>query len=617
MSSKFLDFLFGYERSAESFNDSRIARAEKNFSDKVLVGVGYAYSKKILNSRIARFFAKMKEALAGASVKSYGVFLLSFGLATIFAHFAEYYFMDFTTTPTAPLIVGSVTTAVGFLLLFFKAPLIQCLQKWRVTSVLLFDTLCLKRIRSARVDNGAEKAMIPVTVGIFFAAMSFIFSLSAIAVATLALVFTVLALSSPEFALMATLLALPFIPALAHSTLILSTLVTISAVAFVSKVILGKRFFHFEQYDAVILIFMLFVFVSGVFNKGIVSFEKSLALIVIASVYFLVSNVIVNRRLAENAVKIIVFSSVPATVIGFVLYFSSSVKASWIDPTFSSAITARAYSTFGNPNVYAVFLIVTTIFSLALAVDNVDESSFFFYAGASLLNSVSLALTWSRGAWLAVILAALAFIIIRSRRAPKLLLIPAMLIPVALLFIPKSFVERLFSAFNLGDTSVASRLSIWRSSLRMFFDNVFIGIGVGEEAFTEEFLKYAEDSVTAPHSHNLFLEIGCEIGIFALLFFIYLLIIRVQHRATYARYVRNSSVDNISTLSGTALFALLIFGMSDYIWYSSSTYYLFWVVFAIGSATLRISKSEYDTLCRSSSDTRGETEASVNIIIGD
>lgn len=616
MSSKFLDFLFGYEKAEESFNESRIAKAEKKFSDKVLVGVGYAYSKKILNSRIAKFFVKMKEALAAASIKSYGVFLLSFGLATLFAHFAEYYFMDFTTTPTAALIVGAAMMGAGFLLLFFKAPLIHCLQKWKLTSVVLFDTLCLKRIRSAPTTSEAEKPIIPVTVGIFFAAMGFLFSLPAIAIVTLALVFTVLSLSSPEFALMATLFALPFIPALPHSTLILSVLVIISVISFVSKVILGKRFFHFEQYDAVILIFMLFVFVSGVFNKGFVSFEKSLALIVLASVYFLVSNVVVNRRLAENAVKIIVFSSVPATIIGFILYFTSSTKASWIDPTFTSTITSRAYSTFGNPNVYAVFLIVTTIFSIALAVDNVDGNSFFFFAGASLLNSVSLALTWSRGAWVAVILAALAFTIIRSRRAPKILLIPAMLIPVGLLFIPESFTERLLSIFNLGDSSVASRLSIWRSSIRMFLDNIFIGIGVGEEAFSEEFLKYAEDSVTAPHSHNLFLEIGCEIGIFALVGFLYLLLIRVRHRATYARYVRNSSVDNISTLSGTALFALLIFGMSDYVWYSSSTYYLFWVVFAIGSATLRISKSEHDTLRASTCDGKGDTSASVNITIG-
>ena len=128
----------------------------------------------------------------------------------------------------------------------------------------------------------------------------------------------------------------------------------------------------------------------------------------------------------------------------------------------------------------------------------------------------------------------------------------------------------------------------------MFLDNIFIGVGIGDEAFSEEFLKYAEDSVTAPHSHNLFLELGCEVGIFALILFIVLLVIRVRHRAAYAKYVRNSSVDNLSTVSGTVIFSLLIFGMTDYIWYSSSMYFLFWVIFALGSATLRISKKEYD-----------------------
>ena len=52
MSSKFLDFILGYEESEQKFQNSRIAKAEKHFSDKVLVGVGYAYSKKILNSKL-------------------------------------------------------------------------------------------------------------------------------------------------------------------------------------------------------------------------------------------------------------------------------------------------------------------------------------------------------------------------------------------------------------------------------------------------------------------------------------------------------------------------------------------------------------------------------------
>lgn len=615
MSSKFLDFIFGYERSDERFEESRIAKAEKRFSDKVLVGVGYAYSKKILGSRVAKFFDKIKTALSVASIKTYGVFLLAFGLATLFMYFAEYYFMDFTTTPTLALTVGAVVSAVGFVLLFVDVPLVDSLQKWKLTSVLLFDTLCLKKTRNTPSGKKNDRPMIPVFIGIFFAALGFFISLPAVAIFTLALIFTTLAMSSPEFALMTTLFALPFLPALPNSTLILAALVAVSCVSFVSKVILGKRFFHFEQYDLALLIFMLFILISGIFNKGIVSFEKSLSLVVLALVYFLVSNVIVNRRLAENAVEIIVFSSVPSAVIGLVLYFLTPTKAEWIDPVFASSITSRAYSTFGNPNVYATFLIVATVFSVAMAIDKTEEKSFFFFAGASVLNSVSLALTWSRGAWLAVILAALGFFIIRSRRAPKLLLIPAMCIPVGLLFIPERFMERLVSLFNIQDSSVASRLSIWRSSIRMFIDNIFIGIGVGEEAFSEEFLEYAEDSVTAPHSHNLLLEIGCEIGVFALIFFTYLLIIRVRHRATYAKYVRNSSVDNLSTLSGTALFALLIFGMTDYIWYSSSNYYLFWVVFGIGSATLRISKKEYDELHAARYDENLENSGSVNISI--
>lgn len=615
MSSKFLDFIFGYERSENDFEKSRVRGTAKRFSDKVLVGAGYTYSKKVLNSRIVKFFTKIKDALCCAHVKSYGMFVLSLGLSTLFAHLAEYYFLNFAEAPTTPIIIGAIITVISLPLLFFDLPLVSAMQKWKLASALLFDTLCIKKMTANPAEKRFDKPLIPITLGILFASLGFLFSLPAVALVVFALVFIALSLASPEFALMTTLLALPYIPLLPHSTLIISSLVIISLLSFISKVMLGKRFLHFEQYDAVLIIFMLFILVSGVFNKGFVSFEKSIVLIVIAAVYFLVSNVIVNRRLAENAVKIIVLSSVPAALVGFVLYFTAPTNEGWIDPTFSGEITARAYSTFGNPNVYAAFLIVATILSVAMSIDKEDENSFFFYSAASILNSLALALTWSRGAWLAVIIAALGFIIIRSRRAPKLLLIPAMCIPVGIFFIPASFIERILSIFNLGDTSISSRLSIWRSSIEMLRDNLFIGVGVGEEAFSEEFLTYAEDSVTAPHSHNLFLEIGCEIGIFALLFFVYLLIIRVRHRATYAVYVRNSSVDNLSTLSGTALFALLVFGMTDYIWYSSSIYYLFWVVFGIGSATLRISKREYDDAHTSFSNELKENSASVNINI--
>ena len=59
-------------------------------------------------------------------------------------------------------------------------------------------------------------------------------------------------------------------------------------------------------------------------------------------------------------------------------------------------------------------------------------------------------------------------------------------------------------------------------------------------------------------------------------------------------YVRNSQIEKISILSGACLFSLLAFGMVNYIWSDISAYYLFWCIFGIGSASLRVAKRDYD-----------------------
>lgn len=595
MSSKFVDFIFGYEHSEKQFSESQLAKTEREFYSKGIGGIGSIYSKKILNSKAAVIISKINRALSFASIKSYGILFVAFGFVTLLLDFAEYYFRNLTSLLTLELVLGAAIGVLGVLLSFFDTPLVTTLQNSGITGFILFDFLCLKRIRITETKEKREtKIWIPFAIGTIVAVLGFLTSPLLILVIAASLVFLALAFSSPEFSMMITLFALPFISLFEHPTLILTLLVSVMALSFTNKVLLGKRLFYFEQYDAAMILFILFILISGIFNKGIVSFEKALGLAILALSYFLVSNITVNRRLAENAVKVIIFSSIPTAIYGIILYFVSPTHPEWIDPAFASDISSRAYSTFGNPNIYAVFLIAATVFSFAFTVDKTHKKLFVIYALAFILNVTALILTWSRGAWIAILMSAISFAIIRSRRTPKILLVIALMLPVSLLFIPSEVISRFLSSFNLSDSSIISRLSIWRSSIKMFLDNIFIGVGIGDEAFSEEFLKYAEDSVTAPHSHNLFLELGCEVGIFALILFIVLLVIRVRHRAAYAKYVRNSSVDNLSTVSGTVIFSLLIFGMTDYIWYSSSMYFLFWVIFALGSATLRISKKEYD-----------------------
>jgi hypothetical protein len=196
--------------------------------------------------------------------------------------------------------------------------------------------------------------------------------------------FFVLAMSSPEFSLMMTLLILPLVPLLPSPTLILTALIGVSALSFFSKVALGKRLFHFEQYDAVLILFLLFTLISGLFNKGFDSFAHSVSMIVLALVYIIVSNVIVNRRLADNAVNIILFSSVPTAIYAIIQYSLSGINPSWLDPSF---LTPRATATFDNPNVYAVFLLVCTVFSAVFALDKGRNKYSLYYVFAFLLNT--------------------------------------------------------------------------------------------------------------------------------------------------------------------------------------------------------------------------------------
>ena len=81
---------------------------------------------------------------------------------------------------------------------------------------------------------------------------------------------------------------------------------------------------------------------------------------------------------------------------------------------------------------------------------------------------------------------------------------------------------------------------------------------------------------------------------FALICLLFMIVTRLKHRSIQYLYVRNSQIGLMSHLSGVCLFSLLAFGMVNYIWSESSAYYLFWCIFGIGSATLRVAKKDYD-----------------------
>ena len=126
--------------------------------------------------------------------------------------------------------------------------------------------------------------------------------------------------------------------------------------------------------------------------------------------------------------------------------------------------------------------------------------------------------------------------------------------------------NRIDSIGSLEDSSNAYRVTIWIAALRMIKDYWLNGVGLGLVAFSRVYRDYMIAGASAIHAHNLYLEVGLEMGIvglFALLWMAYrgfseaLTCIESSHKMSF-----------ILAGIAAALVGHLFHGIVDYVWYS-------------------------------------------------
>ena len=111
------------------------------------------------------------------------------------------------------------------------------------------------------------------------------------------------------------------------------------------------------------------------------------------------------------------------------------------------------------------------------------------------------------------------------------------------------------------------------------------------------------------------MELGLGCGALLLVAFLLLLLVRLVHRASYQRYVRNSQLSKLSPLVSVALLALLVLGCYDYIFADLTIFYLFFAVFGIGGASLRVCKRDFDDRTLYFEDEKSSTSSVIRVYI--
>lgn len=296
-------------------------------------------------------------------------------------------------------------------------------------------------------------------------------------------------------------------------------------------------------------------------------------------------NAVTTRRQLDTLIYAFVISGAAVSLYGLYQYFFGTFVASgWVDSGMFSEIGVRVYSTLGNPNVFSEYLLLVIPFAGACIMIAKRVWVKLFFAGCIALMLMCMLLTFARGGWLGLIVAAAIFLILLDRR----FIIVGIVGLILLYFVLPDFIlERFFSIGDTGDTSTNFRLFIWLGTISMLRDYWFTGIGPGTDSFNMVYPFYSFNTIYSPHSHNLYLQIICDAGISGIIMFIAIIFtyIRSLGRAVSKEAGRTSKILQIASIS--AISGFLVQSFTDYSFYNYRVTLVFWAVLGIGALTAR------------------------------
>lgn len=292
-----------------------------------------------------------------------------------------------------------------------------------------------------------------------------------------------------------------------------------------------------------------------------------------------------------------------AKIIAPVFYgntFAAEVVAnpSWLVNVGGETLL-RAFAIFSDPHIFSFYLglIIPIAFSLLfLAQDNFEKNitkskKMFFVAFAALV--LAELFTFSRGGYAGMAASFFILLILFRKyftsKQKKIFAAIAVCGVIFFTFISSSVLTRFLSSFNLEEGSNVERIKNWQQGFNMFSDNCLWGVGIGNYSlFLDPTVAYR----TPIYAHNLYLDLGAELGIFALISWLLLIVITIYELYMASKYTSDK------------LLACLALGLiGSLVWYSAHSFFdtslyapnilaMFVVILSLAVLVIRCAKME-------------------------
>lgn len=592
----FLSGFFGwlltsYDTFAKCFASSKIIQMLKGASNYKAIAfvrnakryVAMTYERSFFLNQIRGISTRILTARAN----TFGLFFFSYGFYLVLIQLIKRYVVEMQTAIPHTMWIGAICMIGGFFLLFSKKNVAAVVYESRILHAILFDFFDL---RIVDVANAAQSEVrkgfnIPFFLSMLLGVLSIFIDPLLILKAIILFALLSLIFSSPESGIITIFLTIPFL-----ETMQLAALLILVFISYVLKLICGRRVLRFHLVDFSVLAFLAFVFFGGIHTVDASSFQKMLLLVCFMSGYFVVKNIISSPALVRRCLHALVLSAAIVSFYGIYQNYFGVLSTIWQDTSVFADIKGRVVSTFDNPNVLGEYLILVFPITVAMMANAKKANERFLLLICACANCACLLFTWSRGAWIGFALSMVIFLCVSSRYffTAGILSIPV-IGTFAAFKIDSSIIRRITS---FGDSSTSYRLGIWEGVIHMLEEVGTFGIGIGEGAFARVYPIFAMSGIeTAPHSHNLYLQIAVETGYFSLLVFFVFVFSFVQCSFSFCKNAMNRSNKLICLGIVCGVLAFLMQGVTDYVWYNYRIFLLFWLVVGLGVAHIYTAKN--------------------------
>lgn len=556
----------------------KIVNLPKNFILFLQKKLSAPISRMVANSKLCQGISDW----ANVSVRIYGIAALVFGAVLAAANYNQ----------LITLAVSGVIATFGVVLVLINRSVNELTEGSLIVRLIGQIFTDVPQNRKDNIAITKKQLVISGILGAAFAVVCVIIGVKYFAVGAVGIIGLLFLVKYLPLGVFMTVAFSPLLP-----TMLLVGLSVLCALIFVLHAIKNSEFEFAKSPMNAVVAFFIIALLWGCINSFDVMSSVRQVMVHISFIifYFVVINTIRTKRAWLALVKIFLASALLVAIYGVIQNFTGvSSTESWIDEEMFTDIKVRVYSFFNNPNVLGEFLVLTIPVMVALVWNKVREEHRTLFGIALIVMAACMIFTWSRGAWLGMLIAVTIFLAVSDKRWVFVGILAVVLIPVALYLSGNStIVERVLSIGNTADTSTAYRVSIWRASMKLLGDFWLPGIGVGSDAYKAVYPVYALTGADfALHSHNLYLQFWVETGVIGIvsLLSLALAFLKNTFSASVVKNIKKCDVAKLTVALGAGFIGFMVQGLTDYVWYNYKILMIFWIIIALGISGNLITK---------------------------